>query len=253
MAASDVTLWLQTMKKAVSHTAAHGGSVAAVHRSPVLRWLLSLGWIGLFGVAILDSSMVPLPLPGSTDLLLLLLASHGGIGVKMEILLVLSAFSGSLVGGYLCWSAGRKGGEVALTRYVPERVLKRITGWVESHGALPVAISAMLPPPVPLTPFILVAGALKVQLRPFLLSYGIARALRYGFLAWLGYEYGRRIVTAWEKELSGWSTIIVTTYLVLLALGIAYAVWKVTRGNDRSKNGNVAKGTQSGAPAEDVA
>jgi membrane protein DedA with SNARE-associated domain len=252
MAAWDVTVWLQTAKKAVSGSR-HGGSVAAVHRSPILRWLLSLGWLGVFGVAILDSSMVPLPLPGSTDFLLLLLASNRGTSVTMEGLLAFSAFAGSLIGGYFCWSAGRKGGEVALARYVPKRALGRITRWVEGHGALPVAISAILPPPVPLTPFILVAGALKVPLRPFLLSYGIARAVRYSFLAWLGYAYGRRIVTAWEKELSGWSTVIITTYLILLTLGIAYAIWKIRRGGKVSTSQTDSPNSQSGTPAGDVA
>jgi hypothetical protein len=41
-------------------------------------WLIHLGIPGLFAVAIIDSSPVPLPIPGSTDLLLPLLILHGG-------------------------------------------------------------------------------------------------------------------------------------------------------------------------------
>ena len=248
-----MAVWLQSGKKAAASAVRHGTAVH--HHSPLLHWLLSLGGVGLFLVAILDSSVIPLPLPGSTDLLLLILASRGGTTKPMEVLLAFLAFAGSMIGGYLCWSAGRKGGEVALERYVPKRILRRITGWVERRGALSVGISAILPPPVPLTPVVLAAGALKVQLRPFLIYLAVARAIRYGVLTWLGYEYGRRIVTTWEDELSGWSTVIIVSYLVLLVAGIAYAVWKVKYGNRASGPNGVQTGSpkQPAAPAEDVA
>jgi membrane protein DedA with SNARE-associated domain len=198
--------------------------------SPLWHWVLHLGGVGLFLVAILDSSVIPLPLPGSTDLLLLILASQGGTTVLLNVLLVLAAFVGSMIGGYMCWSAGRKGGEVALEHYIPKRILKRITSWVERHGAVSVAVSALLPPPVPLTPILLAAGALKIERRPFLLSYGLARALRYGFLGWLGFKYGRRIVAAWVADLNGWSSIILWSYLGLLLAGILFAVIKARKG-----------------------
>jgi membrane protein YqaA with SNARE-associated domain len=221
---TPMTLWLQTARHAANHA-------ASGHRGHLLRWLMSLGGLGLFGVAIVDSSMIPLPLPGSTDLLLLLLTAHRGTTPVSAAWLAFCALAGSLIGGYLCWSAGRKGGEVTLERYVPKRFLGRVTGWVEQHGAWSVGVAAILPPPIPLTPFILAAGALKVQRGRFLVFYGIARTLRYGFLAWLGILYGRYVVRLWQKELAGWSTIILWSYAGLVAAGIAYGVWKFRRSN----------------------
>jgi membrane protein YqaA with SNARE-associated domain len=212
---------LQTAKRAARKAA--GSSAGNGH---LLRWLISLGGIGVFGVAIIDSSVIPLPLPGSTDLLLLLLASHRGGTVKSAIILAACAWAGSMIGGYLTWHAGRKGGEVALERYVPKRILERVTGWVGRHGAWSVGLAAILPPPVPLTPFILAAGALKITRGRFLASYGVARAIRYGLLAWLGVTYGRRIVRTWQRDLSGWSTTILWVYGGLVAVGILYGVWK---------------------------
>ena len=119
-----MTLWLLTARHAAKRTASQ-------HRSHLLRWLMSLGGLGLFGVAIVDSSMIPLPLPGSTDLLLLLLTAHRGTTPISAAWLAFCSLAGSLIGGYLCWSAGRKGGEVTLERYVPKRYLGRITGWVD--------------------------------------------------------------------------------------------------------------------------
>lgn len=216
-------LLLQSAKKAGSLVAR---GTASRNSSHVLRWLLSLGGIGLFAVAIVDSSVIPLPLPGSTDLLLLLLTARRGMSYWVAGGLALSALGGSLVGGYLSWSAGRKGGEVALAKRVPERLLGRINGWVKHHGGLSVGLAAILPPPVPLTPFLIAAGALGVKRGHFLWSYGTARALRYGLLAWLGVTYGRHFVRVWEKTLSGWSTRILWFYCILLCLGVVYGLWK---------------------------
>jgi len=219
-------LWLQSATKAVGGAARHAQS----HHSPLVRWLVSLGGLGLFGVAIIDSSVIPLPVPGSTDLLLLLLTAHRRTTVALAIWLAFCAFAGSMVGGYLTWGAGRKGGKAALARYVPERFLGRITGWVERHGVWSVGLSAILPPPVPLSPFLLAAGALGMERGRFLVSYGTARAVRYGLLAWLGITYGRRIVSLWRHELDGWSSAILWTYVGVVAVGIGYGVWKMKRG-----------------------
>ena len=48
-------------------------------RRPLMpHWLTHLGALGLFSVSVVDSSVIPLPLPGSTDLLLLWLVAHSG-------------------------------------------------------------------------------------------------------------------------------------------------------------------------------
>src|ERR1035441_6587736 len=98
-----------------------------LHHLPVPRllmphWLTHLGALGLFFVAIIDSSVIPLPIPGSTDLLLLLLVAHNGD----PWVLAPSAIVGSIIGGYTTWHIGRRGGEAALRRYVPARFLARI-------------------------------------------------------------------------------------------------------------------------------
>ena len=213
---------------------------SGVHHSPMLHWLISLGGVGLFLVAIVDSSVIPLPIPGSTDLLLLLLTVQRGTTVLSAVVYGASALAGSMVGGYLTWSAGRKGGEVTLERYVPQRFLRRIHGWVEKHGSWSVAISAILPPPVPLTPFLLAAGALQVPRNQFLIAYGCARTVRYGLLAWLGFSFGRHFVHLWQHKLDEWSTTILWIYGALLLLGIGFALWKMRRGRAARQQAGVA-------------
>src|SRR5271166_1738385 len=100
--------------------------VPHVHHRLIPQWLTKLGPLGLFAVAVIDSSIIPLPIPGSTDLLLLWLVSHNG----NPWLLAACAITGSILGGYTSWQLGVKGGEAALKRWVPARLLNRIVGWV---------------------------------------------------------------------------------------------------------------------------
>jgi membrane protein YqaA with SNARE-associated domain len=193
-----------------------------IHRPEPPHWLTHLGPLGLFAVAVFDSSAIPLPIPGSTDLLLLWLVAHSG----NPWLLVLSAVSGSILGGYTTWQIGRKGGEPTLRRHVPARLLVRTVAWVELHPVLSVFVPAVLPPPIPLSPFVLASGALGVSRNRFLLVFGVARTLRYSLIAWLGVAYGRHLVRMWSGILHGWSVPLLWTFGALMLGGICFAVLK---------------------------
>ena len=187
------------------------------------RWLTHQGLMGLFFVAVVDSSVIPLPLPGSTDLLLLWLVAHSGD----PWLLAPCAIVGSILGGYTTWQIGRRGGEAALRRYVPRRFLGRVVGWVERHRILAVFVPALLPPPIPLLPFALASGALGVSRRRFLAVFGAARSLRYCFIAWLGVAYGRKVVRLFSVSLQRWSLPLLCVFVALLFGGGCFGIWKV--------------------------
>ncbi len=204
-------------------------------RSHALRWLIHLGAVGLFALAVVDSSVIPIPLPGSTDLVLLLLSAFRSQSLASPMIFATCAFAGSVIGGYITWAAGKKGGEAALDRLGKGRFVRRVQGWVKRNGLLSVALASLLPPPVPLMPFLLAAGALGLSRGRFLISYCTARAVRYGAVAWLGYKYGRQVISFWQKDLKGWSTPILVAYISLLVLGALYGVWKYRRGNRKGK------------------
>jgi len=197
--------------------------VPRVRPSLMPHWLTHLGALGLFSVAVVDSSVIPLPLPGSTDLLLLWLVAHSG----NPWLLAPCAIAGSILGGYTTWHIGRRGGEAALHNYVPARLLGRVVTWIERHPLQAVFLPALLPPPIPLLPFALASGALGVSRRRFLGVFGAARCLRYCFIAWLGVAYGRRIVRMWSGTIQRWSTPLLCVFVGLLAIGIGYGIWKI--------------------------
>jgi len=197
--------------------------VQGQHSAMVQHWLTHLGVQGLFSLAVIDSSIIPLPLPGSTDLLLLWLVAHSGD----PWMLVPCTLSGSLVGGYTTWHIGRRGGEAALRSYVPARLLGRIVRWVERHPILAVFLPATLPPPIPLLPFALASGALGVSRRRFLIVFGAARSLRYSFIAWLGVNYGQRIDSLWSEKFQKWSSSLLYAFVILFAIGICFVIVKI--------------------------
>ncbi|MGA2351041.1 MAG: VTT domain-containing protein [Terracidiphilus sp.] len=193
------------------------------NKSLAPHWLTHLGAPGLFFVAVVDSSVIPLPLPGSTDLLLLWLVAHRGD----PWLLTPCAIVGSILGGYSTWVIGHKGGETALGHYVPARLLKRVVVWVEHHPILAIFLPAMLPPPIPLQPFVLASGALGVSSRRFLAVFGAARSVRYSLIAWLGVTYGRKIVRLWSSSLEKWSTPLLCVFVGLLIAGLCFGLLKM--------------------------
>jgi membrane protein YqaA with SNARE-associated domain len=219
--------------------------------TPVPRWLLHLGLPGLALVSLLDACPIPLPLPGSTDLLLLLLcAQHDA----QPVLLAAVAIVSSVVGGYLTWRAGQKGGEKLVELYskgkAGRRIMRKLQGWVGNHGGATVAVSAIAPPPVPLLPLLLGAGALGVSRRQYLLAFTAARGVRYGLVAWLGATYGRRVLRYWNQYLQSWTKPILWTFFSLLAVAIVFGVWQYRRLNQQLAAGGAERAPRADAQPE---
>lgn len=213
---------IATSSKAAKAAAKH--AAGGQHHSLIPHWLTHLGGVGLFAVAVLDSSPIPLPLPGSTDLLLLLLVSHRG----NPFILAPTAMVGSIIGGYITWKAGKKGGEKLLDRSLPKRFHDRLKRMAKEHSDLSVFVAAALPPPIPLTP-LLAAGALGVSRNRFMAAYASARVVRYTVIAWAAATYGRVVVRWWTRKLSGWSNVILGTFVVLLVGSIVFGIWRYRR------------------------
>ena len=190
------------------------------------HWLLHLGLPGLCLISFLDASPIPLPIPGSADLLLLLLcARHGSNAVLLAGLTIVS----SVAGGYTTWRTGKKGGEAMLDHFAPKRMVELVTRWMKSHGGLTIAASAILPPPVPLMPLLLGSGALGASGRQFLIAFSLARGARYGLVAWVGAAYGPHVLHWWNRYLSKWSMPVLWAFIGLIVGGIIFGIWQYRR------------------------
>jgi membrane protein DedA with SNARE-associated domain len=200
---------------------------AAHHPNPLIHMLLSFGLIGVLLVSVVDSSFVPLPLPGITDIMVVVLAAqHANL-----VLLVGAATIGSFFGGGFSYQVGQSGGLGFLEHHVPERFFKPVCNWMETHPILSVALPAVLPPPMPLTPFVLAAGALKMSRRKFMTTFTVSRLLRHAAAAGLGVYYGPHIVHLWNQFSRRWEVpILITIWSVILA-GVGYGFWRLYKGS----------------------
>jgi len=193
--------------KTASHSLAALLATHAGHRG-LMHVFFHLGLAGLVLISTVDSSFVPLPIPGVTDILVILYAAnHTNV-----VLLVFLATLGSALGGFLSYQVAQAGGMAFLEKHVPKRYLKPVQGWVENHAILSVALPAILPPPMPLSPFVLVAGAVKMDRRKFMTAFTISRFARHVIAAWLGIRYGRAVLHLWNEFSARWAATILIVF-----------------------------------------
>jgi len=228
----------------VKHLAALAPQAEAVQRparGPFVRMLLSFGLFGVFLVSIVDSSFVPLPVPGVTDIMVIILAAQH----QNVILLVLLTTIGSALGGYFSHLVGQRGGMAFLEKRIPPRIFKRVCQWMESHAILSVALPAILPPPMPLSPFVLAAGAVRMSRRKFMTAFTVSRAIRHIIAAWLGLHYGRHIVRIWNALSAKYATPVLIVIWAGIAISCAFAFWQLYK---TSRSVGVRTGKLVGRP-----
>ncbi len=98
---------------------------------------------------------------------------------------------------------------------------------MENHAILAVALPAILPPPAPLSPFVLAAGALNMSRSKFLYTFTISRAIRHSIAAWLGIHYGRAVIRLWNGISAKYATPILIFLWTGILLSCAYGFWKL--------------------------
>ena len=217
---------------------------AAHHPNPLLHLLLSFGIVGVLLVSIVDSSFVPLPIPGITDIMVVVLAAqHANL-----ILLLGAATLGSALGGLFSHKVGHAGGMAFLEKHVSPNILKPVCRWMEKHAILAVALPAVLPPPMPLSPFVLAAGALNMSRKTFMITFTISRFLRHAAFAALGVYYGPHVLRMWNKfsRQHGTEILIAVWSVILITAGIAF--WKLYNSSREMRTGS--PGTSKPSPAQ---
>ena len=158
-------------------------------KKSAVRWLIHLGGPSLILLGLVDNSVIPLP--GSTDVVTILLAAHRP---SRWVYYAIMATAGALIGGYLTYRMDRMGGEATLEKRFSKKTTKKLYAIFERWGFAAVAIPAILPPPFPIVPMLLAAGALHYPTKKFLTALAVGRGVRFTILAFLGYHYGRHIL-----------------------------------------------------------
>ena len=180
------------------------------------RWIFRLGGLGFIPLGFLDSSVIPLP--GSMDVLTIILSAQRA---DLWFYYAAMATMGSVMGAYVTYRVARKGGQETLERKFPAKTLERVRRSFSRWAFGAIAIAALLPPPVPLLPFLFVAGAMKYSVKEFLLALTLGRIVRYSLLAFLAARYGRQMLRFIARN--GHPSLVVV--VVLLAAVIAPLVY----------------------------
>lgn len=152
----------------------------------VSEYLVTFGAFGLFAVALLDSTFVPLP--SSADALMLLLSTTHP---SWMLLYAFMATAGSALGCLILYLISRRAGARALNRF-SERKQARVKYWIERYDAIAVLVATLLPPPFPFKLFVVSAGVFRFSLMRFMLAIVAGRAFRFLLEGYFAVKYGKQ-------------------------------------------------------------
>jgi len=156
--------------------------------------LRHLGGLGLVLLGLADNSVVPLP--GSMDVLTIYLAARNR---NLWWYYAFMATGGAVIGGYITYALARRGGRGAFERKLSKKKAEKVFARFERWGFGAIALPALLPPPFPMVPFLLAAGAMQYSRKKFVAALALGRAVRFTIVAGLGALYGRHIVRFFSR------------------------------------------------------
>ena len=174
--------------------------------SRVSEYLITFGAFGLFTVALLDSTFVPLP--SSADALMLILTTAHP---NWMLLYAFMATAGSAIGCWVLYLVSRRAGARALKRF-SERKQQRVKELIERYDVIAVLVATLLPPPFPFKLFVVSAGVFRFSLVRFMIAIVVGRAFRFLLEGYFAVRYG-----AEAKE-------ILAKYYPWIGLGVVAAI-----------------------------
>jgi membrane protein YqaA with SNARE-associated domain len=169
-----------------------------------------LGALGLFSLAIVDSS--PLPTFGGPDILTAILAaSHRNPWYEYAVV----ATAGSVIGAYLTFRLARKAGSAYLHSKFGRRKLDAILNFFHKWGTSALAVSTAVPISMPTSMLFAAAGASDYGVGRFLTVVIICRSARYTFIAIIADRYGRHFVRVLRHPSQYWGWLLLFAAIIL--------------------------------------
>lgn len=148
------------------------------------EYLIAIGPFGLFAVALLDSTFVPLP--SSADALMILLTTAHP---RLMIFYASLATAGSAIGCVILYYISRRAGSRALKKFSPAKQ-KRVKELIDRYDVLSVLVASLMPPPFPFKLFVVSAGVFRFSLIRFTLAIIGGRLFRFSLEGYLAIRYG---------------------------------------------------------------
>ena len=172
----------------------------------VSEYLITFGAFGLFAVALLDSTFVPLP--SSADALMLLLTTAHP---RWMVLYAFMATAGSALGCWILYLVSRRAGARALRRF-SEAKQKRVKELIDRYDMAAVLVATLLPPPFPFKLFVVSAGVFRFSLVRFMIAIVVGRAFRFLLEGYLAVRFGDE------------AKAILARYYPWIGLGLAFVI-----------------------------
>ncbi len=179
-------------------------------------FFFSLGGFGLLLLGVLDSSFLFMPL-GNDLLVIALTAARPG---RMAYY-VLMASVGSVAGVDFTRWVSAKGGRKGIEGDRKSKRIAYVERKVRKNGGIAIATAALMPPPFPFTPFIIVASALQYPRGKMLAIIAVCRGLRFAIEGSLALIYGRRIIA---MARSPWVQGFIIALVVISMVGSALSI-----------------------------
>jgi membrane protein YqaA with SNARE-associated domain len=177
-----------------------------------------------------------------TDIMIVILAAQHS---NLAVLLAFTTL-GSALGGLFSHKVGQAGGMAFIEKHISPRIFHRVCDWMERHAILSVALPAILPPPMPLSPFVLAAGALQMSRKKFMISFTLSRFLRHRAAAAIGVYFGPHVLHLWSMFSRKWAVPILASLWIVILIFVGIALWRLYRTSTemRGRNG-VGKTTET--------
>ncbi|HEV7798695.1 MAG TPA: VTT domain-containing protein [Pyrinomonadaceae bacterium] len=156
-------------------------------------FFIALGPFGLFAVALLDSTFVPLP--SSADALMILLTiAHP----RLMILYAVLATAGSAIGCVILYYISRRAGSRALRKFSAAKQA-RVKELIDRYDVLSVLVASLMPPPFPFKLFVVTAGVFRFSVTRFTVAIVAGRMFRFLLEGYFAIRYGAQAKQILQK------------------------------------------------------
>jgi membrane protein YqaA with SNARE-associated domain len=186
----------------------------------LLALLKPLGVWGIGGLAIIDSSSIPMPI----DALLIEYVAHDH---PRFLIYCFMAAAGSAIGSLVPYYLGRAGGELFLLKRINRQRYEKLRDRFEKQEFLAIMVPAMMPPPMPVKLFELAAGVFEMKPLWFFSAILVGKFLRFLVWAIITILYGPALLRTITRTIHGHLGYVLGAAGVLVGLIVVYVVRKL--------------------------
>jgi undecaprenyl-diphosphatase len=169
------------------------------------EFFLDLGPLGLFLLALIESSVFIVP---PDTLLILLVLSTPSAGLFLALICTV----GSTLGGILGYGIGYYGGRPVLGMIISDEKLEKVSNLYDKYGVWAVAIAGFSP--LPYKVFTISSGLFKLNLVVFTIASFLSRGARFFLVAIFLMIFGKSILDNLQLIIIAGSVALVTGVIV---------------------------------------